>query len=247
MRCQCGKSVRFFVWLNTTWPGTTEELLEPRLRVMGFEPGENCALVFAPERQASGNPDFSTESIPKVIGGTTPTCLTLGLALYELAVESMVPVSDTKPFGFESYRLGLVELAGEVKCQMPHWAVQKVADALNEHGKSIKGSHMRVPGLAYKKSIDDTRESPAAEIISLLQDKVATVACSDRRIPSFPEKRAYHFDLKSVTLTVESVADYECTIRATDHDAFDYSVLKKYAAAIVDIRDRMRWESVVNA
>jgi len=203
--------------------------------------------VFAPERQASGNPDFSTASIPKVIGGTTPTCLTPGLALYELAVETMVPVSGTKPFGFESYRLGLVERAGEVKCQIPHWAVQKVADALNEHGKSIKGSHMRVPGLAYKKSIDDPRESPAAEIISLLQDKGATVAYSDPHIPSFPQKRAYHFDLKSVTLTVETVADYDCTILATDHDAFGYSVLKKYAAAIVDIRDRMCWESVVNA
>ena len=100
-----------------------------------FEPGKNCALVFSPEREDLGNPDFITASILKVIGGTTPTCLTLGLALYELAVETMVPVSDTKPFGFESYRLGLVELAGEVICQMPYWAVQKFADALNEHGK----------------------------------------------------------------------------------------------------------------
>ena len=106
---------------------------------------------------------------------------------------------------------------------------------------------MLVLGLAYKKNADDTQESLATEIMSLLQDKRATVAYSDPHIPSFPQKRAYHFDLKSVTLTVETVADYDCTILATDHDAFDYSVLKKYAAAIVDIRDRMRWESVVNA
>jgi UDP-N-acetyl-D-glucosamine dehydrogenase len=159
----------------------------------------------------------------------------------------MVLVSGTKPFGFESYRLGLAELAGEVKCQMLRWSVQKVADASSDHGKSIKGSYMLVSGLTYKKNIDDPRESPAAEIMSLLQDKGATGAYSDPHIPCFPQKRAYHFDLKSVTLTVETVADYDCTILATDHDAFDYSVLKKYAAAIVDIRDRMRWESVVNA
>jgi len=303
---------------STTWPGTTKELLEPRLRAMGFEPGDNCALVFSPEREDPGNPDFNTATIPKVVGGTTPTCLTLGRALYELAIETVVPVSSTKvaemskllenihravniglvnemkivadkmginiheviqaaatkPFGFVPYTPGpglgghcipidpfyltwkakefgintrFIELAGEVNHQMPQWVVQKVADALNEHSKSIKGSRILVLGLAYKKNIDDTRESPAVEIMSLLQDKGAIVAYSDPHIPSFPQKRDYHFDLKSVVLTAETIAEYDCIVLATDHDAFEYSFLQQHASVIVDTRGRLRGENVVDA
>lgn len=294
---------------STTWPGTTEEVLAPRLRARGLEPGRNCALVFSPEREDPGNPHFSTRDIPKVIGGMTPSCLALGQAVYRLAIQTMVPVSSpkaaemtkllenihrsvniglvnemkivadrmginihevieaaaTKPFGFVPYKPGpglgghcipidpyyltwkareygvntrFIELAGEINHHMPHWVVGKVGDALNDRGKAIKGSRILVLGLAYKKNIDDTRESPAVEIMDLLQDKGAEVAYSDPHVPTFPRKRDYHFDLQSVPLTPESIAAYDCLVLATDHDGFDYALLQQHAQVIVDTRGR---------
>lgn len=303
---------------STTWPGTTDEELAPRLKAMGFIPGENCALVFSPEREDPGNPDYGTHDIPKVIGGMTPSCLELGQKLYQHAIRSLVPVSSTrtaemtkllenihravniglvnemkivadkmgidiheviraaatKPFGFTAYHPGpglgghcipidpfyltwkakeygintrFIELAGEINHYMPHWVVQKTADALNEHGKAVKGSRILVLGLAYKKNIDDSRESPAVEIMELLQAKGAKVDYSDPHIPSFPKKRDYHFDLDSVTLTADNIANYDCLILATDHDNFDYELLGNQARLIVDTRGRLKKQSNVIA
>ena len=294
---------------STTWPGTTEEVLAPRLRARGLVPGENCALVFSPEREDPGNPRYGTKDIPKVIGGCTPSCLALGKALYQRAIQTLVPVSSprvaemtkllenihravniglvnemkivadkmgisihevieaaaTKPFGFVPYKPGpglgghcipidpfyltwkareygintrFIELAGEINHYMPHWVVQKVADALNEHGKAIKGSRILILGLAYKKNIDDTRESPAVEIMSLLEHKGAKIAYADPHVPTFPHKRDYHFELTSVPLNAQTLADYDCLVIATDHDAFDYDLLKRQARLIVDTRGR---------
>lgn len=295
---------------STTWPGTTDELLAPRLAQHGWKPGHNCALVFSPEREDPGNLHFNTQSIPKVIGGITPSCLQLGTALYQHAIHTMVPVSSTrvaemtkllenihrsvniglvnemkivadkmginihdvidaaatKPFGFVPYKPGpglgghcipidpfylawkareygintrFIELAGEINHYMPKWVVNKVADALNNHGKPLKGSRILVLGLAYKKNIDDTRESPAIEIMNLLQKKGAKISYSDPHIPVFPHKRDYNFDLKSVTLTVESISSYDCIVLATDHDNFDYRLLRTHAAILVDTRGRL--------
>ena len=303
---------------STTWPGTTEEVLAPRLQRAGFTPGDNCALVYSPEREDPGNAQYSTAQIPKVIGGATPRCLQLGEALYAHAIETMVPVSSprvaemtkllenihravniglvnemkivadrmginiheviqaaaTKPFGFVPYSPGpglgghcipidpfyltwkakeygintrFIELAGEINHYMPHWVVQKVADALNDHGKAVKGSRILVLGLAYKKNIDDTRESPAVEIMSLLQDKGAQVAYSDPHVPSFPQKRDYHFDLHSIELMPTNISHYDCLVLATDHDTFDYGTLSKHARLIIDTRGRLQGENVVNA
>jgi UDP-N-acetyl-D-glucosamine dehydrogenase len=295
---------------STTWPGTTEEVLAPRLRARGLVPGENCALVFSPEREDPGNPRYGTKDIPKVIGGCTPSCLALGKALYQRAIQTLVPVSSprvaemtkllenihravniglvnemkivadkmgisihevieaaaTKPFGFVPYKPGpglgghcipidpfyltwkareygintrFIELAGEINHYMPHWVVGKVMDALNDRGKALKGSRILVLGLAYKKNIDDTRESPAVEIMDLLQDKGAEVAYSDPHVPKFPRKRNYHFDLQSVALTPESIASYDCLVLATDHDGFDYQQLVQHARLVVDTRGRL--------
>ncbi len=295
---------------STTWPGTTDEQLAPRLQARGFNPGENCALVFSPEREDPGNPDYGTHDIPKVIGGMTTSCLNLGVALYQHAIKTMVPVSSpkvaemskllenihravniglvnemkivadkmginiheviraaaTKPFGFVAYTPGpglgghcipidpfyltwkakeygintrFIELAGEINHYMPQWVVQKVADALNDRSKSIKGSRILVLGLAYKKNIDDSRESPAVEIMQLLQDKGADIAYSDPHVPTFPKMREYSFDLKSVELTAQSVAGYDCVVLTTDHDAFDYEMLVREAGLIVDTRGRL--------
>lgn len=304
---------------STTWPGTTEEILAPALHSQGFVPGENCALVYSPEREDPGNANYSTKDIPKVIGGATPECLRLGIALYQHAIVKMVPVSSpraaemtkllenihravniglvnemkivadkmgidiheviqaaaTKPFGFVPYRPGpglgghcipidpfyltwkareygintrFIELAGEINHFMPHWVVQKVADALNEKEKAIKGSQILILGLSYKKNIDDTRESPAVEIMSLLEEKGALIAYSDPHVPVFPRKRDYSFDLESVPLSPESVRRYDCIVIATDHDAFDYELLSKHASLIVDTRGRLpERENVVKA
>ena len=295
---------------STTWPGTTEEVIAPRLRARGFEPGRNCALVFSPEREDPGNPDYGTKDIPKVIGGSTPDCLRIGTSLYAHAIQTMVEVSSTraaemtkllenihravniglvnemkivadkmgidiheviraaatKPFGFVPYRPGpglgghcipidpfyltwkareygvntrFIELAGEINHYMPQWVVGKVNDALNECGKAIKGSRILVLGLAYKKNIDDTRESPAVEIMDLLRAKGADVAYSDPHVPAFPRKRDYEFDLHSEQITAENIVGFDCLVLATDHEAFDYVLLQRHAKVIVDTRGRL--------
>ena len=295
---------------STTWPGTTDEVLAPRMAARGLVPGDHCALVYSPEREDPGNPHYGTRNIPKVIGGSTPACLALGQALYQHAIDQLVPVSSTraaemakllenihrsvniglvnemkivadkmginiheviaaaatKPFGFVAYQPGpglgghcipidpfyltwkareygintrFIELAGEINHHMPHWVVGKVMDALNDRGKALKGSRILVLGLAYKKNIDDTRESPAVEIMDLLQDKGAEVAYSDPHVPKFPRKRNYHFDLQSVALTPESIASYDCLVLATDHDGFDYQLLVQHARLVVDTRGRL--------
>ncbi|MFV3330686.1 nucleotide sugar dehydrogenase [Pseudomonas sp. NY15437] len=294
---------------STTWPGTTEEELAPRLERRGFKAGTNCALVFSPEREDPGNAHYDTRTIPKVIGGMTPRCLELGQAIYGHAINTLVPVSSpraaemtkllenihravniglvnemkivsdkmgidiheviraaaTKPFGFVPYTPGpglgghcipidpfyltwkakeygvntrFIELAGEINHYMPHWVVQKVADALNDRGLPVKGSRILVLGLAYKKNIDDTRESPAVEIMSLLEQKGAEVAYSDPHVPSFPRKRDYSFDLDSVQLTGEKLQEFDCVVLATDHDLFDYESLARHSRLLVDTRGR---------
>ena len=116
---------------------------------------------------------------------------------------------------------------------------QGAVNALNEQGKAIKGSRILILGLAYKKNIDDTRESPAVEIMDLLQEKGADIAYSDPHVPAFPRKRYYHFDLQSVELNADSIASYDCIVIATDHDGFDYELLQQQARLIVDTRGRL--------
>ena len=103
-----------------------------------------------------------------------------------------------------------------------------------------EGGRILVMGLAYKKNIDDTRESPAVEIMSLLEEKGADIAYSDPHVPVFPRKRDYHFDLTSVPLTADNISDYDCIVIATDHDAFDYDALAYNAKLVVDTRGRMK-------
>ncbi|MFO1211283.1 MAG: UDP binding domain-containing protein [Paenacidovorax caeni] len=120
---------------------------------------------------------------------------------------------------------------------MPHWVVEKITDALNERSKAIKGSRILVLGLAYKKNIDDTRESPAVEIMDLLQAKGAHIDYSDPHVPVFPRKRDYHFDLQSVTRREHRQlrlpgAGYRLR-------GFDYPQLLQHARPIVDTRGRL--------
>ena len=299
---------------STTYPGTTDEELKPRIESAGLTVGKDAFLVFSPEREDPGNPNFQTRTIPKVVGGTTPACLEVGLALYGQVIDRLVPVSSTrvaemtkllenihravniglvnemkivadkmgvdifevidaaatKPFGFVPYQPGpglgghcipidpfyltwkareygvntrFIELAGEVNSSMPQWVVGKVADALNERGKSVKGSKVLVLGLAYKKDVDDDRESPSVELLELLKAKGAKIAYSDPHIPAFRPMRKHNFDLKSVELTPKSLASFDCVLLATAHKAFDYNLIKKHARLIVDTRGKFREKS----
>ena len=292
---------------STTYPGTTEEELKPRLERRGFKVGENIFLCFSPEREDPGNPHFTTRTIPKVCGGSTQSCLEVALELYRQAVDTVVPVSSTqaaeltkllenihravniglvnemkiiadrmgidiheviraaatKPFGFVPYFPGpglgghcipidpfyltwkarqygvhtrFIELAGEINSAMPHWVVSKVVDALNDCGKSVNGSRILVLGIAYKKNVDDMRESPSVELIELLMAKSARVDYSDPHVPVFPKMRKHHLDLASVAITAERLASYDLVLIATNHDAFDYEMIRKNSYLIVDTR-----------
>jgi UDP-N-acetyl-D-glucosamine dehydrogenase len=292
---------------STTYPGTTEEELRPRLESRGFSVGRDLFLVFSPEREDPGNPHFQTRTIPKVCGGTTPACLEAGLALYRAAVDRVVPVSSTraaeltkllenihravniglvnemkiiadrmgidiheviraaatKPFGFTPYYPGpglgghcipidpfyltwkareygvhtrFIELAGEINSDMPHWVIGKVADALNERGRSIMGSRVLVLGIAYKKDVEDMRESPSVALMEILRRKGATVDYSDPHVPVFPRMREHRFELSSVPLSPNAIASYDVVLVATAHSAFDYELVRQYANLIVDTR-----------
>lgn len=305
---------------STTYPGTTEEELLPRVQEGGLKVGEDIFLVYSPEREDPGNPNFETRTIPKVIGGHTPKCLEVGIALYEQAIDQVVPVSSTKaaemtkllenihravniglvnemkivadrmgidifevvdaaatkPFGFTAYYPGpglgghcipidpfyltwkareyglhtrFIELSGEVNQAMPEYVVGKLMDGLNDQGKAVKGSRVLVLGIAYKKNVDDMRESPSVEIMELIEAKGGVVAYSDPHVPDFPQMREHHFTLSSVALTAENLASFDAVVLATDHDKFDYELIQANARLIVDSRGKYRApaENVIKA
>ncbi len=292
---------------STTYPGTTDEELAPRINECGLRIGENVFLIFSPEREDPGNPSFSTQTIPKVCGGMTSHCLQVGIALYKNVIDKVVPVSScrtaemvkllenihravniglvnemkivadrmdidiheviraasTKPFGFTPYYPGpglgghcipidpfyltwkarafglhtrFIELAGEVNSHMPHWIVSKLTDALNARKQPVNGSKILVLGIAYKKNVDDTRESPAIELMDLLRERGADVHYSDPWISSFPVIRKTRFELKSVDLSPTTLKQFDCVLLATNHDKFDYDMILKYSRLIVDTR-----------
>jgi UDP-N-acetyl-D-glucosamine dehydrogenase len=296
---------------STTYPGTTEEELLPRAEEGGLKVGEDLFLVYSPEREDPGNPDFETRTIPKVVGGHTRACLEVGVALYEQAIDHIVPVSSTKaaemtkllenihravniglvnemkivadrmgidifevvdaaktkPFGFTAYYPGpglgghcipidpfyltwkareyglhtrFIELSGEVNRAMPEYVVGKLMDGLNDAGKSLKNSKVLVLGIAYKKNVDDMRESPSVKIMELIEAKGGIVAYTDPHVPVFPKMREHHFDLSSEPFTAENLASFDAVLLATDHDRFDYDLIKQHAKLIIDSRGKYR-------
>ena len=292
---------------STTYPGTTEEELAPRIEARGLNIGRDFFLVFSPEREDPGNARFCTQTIPKICGGMTADCLEVGVCLYSQIIDRVVPVSSTrvaemtkllenihravniglvnemkivsdrmgidiheviqaaatKPFGFVPYQPGpglgghcipidpfyltwkareygvhtrFIELAGEVNSGMPEWVVRKLTEALNVRQRSVSGSHVLVLGLAYKKDVDDPRESPSVRLMELLREKGAKVAYSDPYFPVFPAMREHAFALRSQACTARTVARYDVVLIATNHSAFDYDMLRKHARLIVDTR-----------
>jgi len=191
-------------------------------------------------------------------------------------IHEVIDAAATKPFGFTKYTPGpglgghcipidpyyltwkakeygintrFIELSGEINRGMPEWVVGKLMDALNERGKPLKGSKILILGIAYKKNIDDARESPAIKIMELLRDKGADISYSDPHIPVFPKMRDHHFDLKSKALTTESLASQGACIVCTDHDQFDWQLIEKANTIIIDCKNKLKNNSknIINA
>lgn len=299
---------------STTYPGTTEEELLPRIEKNNLVIGESFYLVYSPEREDPGNPNFTTKTIPKVCGGHTENCLEVGISLYDSIIDKVVPVSSTraaemtkllenihravniglvnemkivadkmdidihevieaaatKPFGFVPYKPGpglgghcipidpfyltwkareygihtrFIELAGEVNNSMPSYVMKKIGQCLNDRKKTINGADILILGIAYKKNVDDMRESPAVMIMEKLRNRGANLTYSDPHVPIFPKMREHKFDLKSIDLNAENLKKFDVVVLTTDHDKFDYEMIFKYANFIVDTRGKFKERS----
>jgi UDP-N-acetyl-D-glucosamine dehydrogenase len=302
---------QLFVLESTTWPGTTTQVVRAILEKGGLRSGHDLFLAFSPEREDPGNENFTTKSIPKVVGGDGSDALRVAKALYDEVVTETVPVSSTetaeavkltenifrsvnialvnelklvfeamgidvwevidaaktKPFGFMPFYPGpglgghcipidpfyltwkaheygvvtrFIELAGEINTRMPHHVVSRVAEALDRKaGVALSRASVLVLGIAYKKNIDDMRESPSLTLIELLEARGARVAFQDPLIPVIPPTRehAHLTGRKSVVWSSDELAKYDAVLISTDHDAFDYRALARHAKLIVDTRN----------
>ncbi len=290
---------------STTYPGTTREILLPALESTGLTVGKDFFLAFSPERVDPGNPKYGTRNTPKVVGGITADCQKVAVALYQPAIDTLVPVSTTeaaelvkllentfrsvniglvnemaivcdklgvnvwevieaaatKPFGFMkflpgpglgghcipidphylawkmrglNYKTRFIDLAGELNTEMPLFWVRKLSEALNSQGKAVQGASVLVLGVAYKRDIEDIRESPALDIIRQLEGQGAKVSYFDPHVPRFREDG---HEFRSVELTPERVAAADCIMVVTDHTSVDYRMIKRNAKLVVDTRN----------
>lgn len=295
---------------STTYPGTTRELLQPRMEQAGLTVGEDVFLAFSPERVDPGNEKWHTKNTPKVLGGVTPACVEVATALYESCIDRVVPVTSpeaaelvkllentfravniglvneiaivcdklgvdvwevieaaaTKPFGFMkftpgpgigghcipldphylawkmrtlNYKTRFIDLASEINSSMPDFVVEKVARALNDVRKPVNGSRVLVLGVAYKRDIDDMRESPALDVIRLLEQRGATVVYHDPHVARYREDGEVR---ESVPLSAEELAAADAVVVVTDHTALDWGLVVDHAALVIDTRNAIaRW------
>ena len=294
---------------STTYPGTTEEIILPRLQAGGLEAGRDFYLAFSPERVDPGNPKFKTKNTPKVVGGVTPACTRLAILLYGACIDRVVPVSSTrsaemikllentfravnialvneialmceklgisvwevidaaatKPFGFMPFYPGpgigghcipldphylswklktlnfyskFIDLAAEINGSMPEYVVKKISDLLNDDGKSVRGSRVLVLGVAYKRDTNDVRESPALDVIKLLEGRGAKILFHDPAVEMLrledgaPRRRA--------PLTARTLAAADCVVIITDHSSYDYEWVLRHAHRVLDTRNATR-------
>ena len=310
---QIAKALRpgqLIVLESTTYPGTTREVVLPILTAGGLKAGEDFFLAFSPEREDPGNPKYSAESIPKVVGGIDPESGRLAALLYANAVVKVVLVSNceiaeaakiientyrsvniamvnelkmlfdrigidvwevieaakTKPFGYQAFYPGpglgghcipidpfyltwlarrhgmatrFIELAGEINTFMPRYVVNRLQEALNNRSKPLRGSKICVLGVAYKKDVDDPRESPSFELMELLLAGGAILTYNDPHVPVLPKMRHYRRlpAMTSTPLTPEFLAGLDCVLIATDHSAYDYDLIVRNAPLIIDTRN----------
>lgn len=293
---------------STTYPGTTDELVLPRLESGGRRVGRDFFLAFSPERVDPGNPVYKTHNTPKVLGGVTPACLERAKAFYGVVFEKLELVSSTraaemvkllentfravniglvnetaimcerlgldvweviraastKPFGFMPFHPGpglgghcipidplylswklrslnytarFIELASEINTAMPRYVVDRVMRSLNARGRAVKGARILILGAAYKRDVDDVRESPAIDVMMLLRDLGAKVSFHD---PHVARLREHGLDMKSTALTERSVRAADAVIVVTDHRAVDYRQVGRWAKYVFDARNAMK-------
>lgn len=290
---------------STTYPGTTMELIVPKLEEQGLKAGETIFIAFSPERIDPGNKTYQVRNTPKVVGGVTPACSEVTAALYGTSIDHIVPVSSTttaemvkllentfravniglvnevalmcdklgvsvwevidaaasKPFGFMpfypgpglgghcipidplylswklktlNYTARFIELASEINTSMPHYVVTKVTDALNDVSKSVRGARIVVLGIAYKRDIDDVRESPALDVIELLRERGAQVVYHDPYVPSV---RMSDGIMTSDAYSIELLESADCVVIVTDHRVFDWQHIVDHSRIVVDTRN----------
>ncbi len=293
---------------STTYPGTTREVMLPLLEESGLKVGRDFYLAFSPEREDPGRKDYSTKTIPKVVGGYDKASLNAAVACYKVAIDTVIPVSSceaaeackilentyrcvnialvnelkmlfdrmgidvwevvraaaTKPFGFTPFYPGpglgghcipidpfylswkareyglatrFIELAGEINVSMPEWVINKLMYSLNDRGKALKGAKILVLGLAYKKDIDDVRESPSLELIELLRHRGAKVDYNDPHIPRTHKMREHDLKMASKKLSAKMLSGYDAVVIATDHSSYDYHFVVDHAKLVVDTRN----------
>lgn len=294
---------------STTYPGTTDEDMKKILEGTGLKAGEDFYLAYSPEREDPNNKEFSTSSIPKVVGGYSVKCLDAAKTLYDSIVLKTIPVSSTKvaeasklleniyravnialvnelkmlfdkmgidiwevieasktkPFGFQAFypgpglgghcipidpfyltwkareyefRTRFIELAGEINTHMPYYVVERAAWVLNNFRKTLNGAKILILGMAYKKDIDDQRESPSLRIVQLLRNENSKVIYNDPYVPECKGHRHYpDIDMKSVELTGKILKKVDLVLLLTDHTAYDYAFIKRHAQIILDTRN----------
>ncbi|UCC80677.1 MAG: nucleotide sugar dehydrogenase [Candidatus Zixiibacteriota bacterium] len=291
---------------STTYPGTTEELIRPKLEESGLKVGKDFLLAFSPERVDPGNQKYATRNTPKVVGGTTPVCLKAAKLFYEQVITQVIPTSSTKsaemvkllentfrsvnialvnevalmcdrlgidvwevidaaatkPFGFMPFYPGpglgghcipidphylswklkslnyyarFIELAGDINSHMPEYVVQKISTALNSRKLSINGARVLILGVAYKKDVSDLRESPALDVVRILQEKGAKVSYCDQFVPVI--KMDHGPDLKASPLNEKILKSYDCAAIVTDHSYFNYQWIVDNSRVVVDTRN----------
>jgi len=292
---------------STTYPGTTDELLLPKLEATGLNVGQDFFLCFSPERVDPGNPKFHTRNIPKVVGGITPACTQMGTLFYKQALETVIPVSSTrvaemvkllentfrminiglvnelalmcdrmnidvweiidaaatKPFGFMPFYPGpglgghcipidpfylswkskqagiearFIDLAGYINGRMPEFVVEKIQNALNDVAKPLRGSRIHILGVAYKRDIEDVRESPALDVIQLLQRRGASITFSDPFVDRI-QVDGTNLQAEDVLSEVHSA---DCVVIITNHSSFDYPAIVERSKLIVDTRNALK-------
>jgi UDP-N-acetyl-D-glucosamine dehydrogenase len=294
---------------STTYPGTTDELVREILERTGQVSGRDFYLAFSPEREDPGNADYTTTTIPKVVGGCDRDAGDLAEVLYAQVIGKVVRVSSaaaaeatkitenvfravnialvnelkvvyermgidvwevldaaaTKPFGFMRFNPGpgwgghcipldpfylswkarahgvdtkFIELAGEINRSMPFYVVDRLQHALNEQRKAVRGSAILLLGLAYKKDVGDTRESPAYPIAQRLLDLGAEITYHDPHVREVPETRSWpgHPEMRSVPLTAETIARQDAVVVVTDHSGVDYALVLEHAKLVIDSR-----------
>lgn len=290
---------------STTYPGTTEEIILPRLANNGFRVGENVFIAFSPERIDPGNPKYGVRNTPKVVGGMTPACTEVAVALYSTAIDRVIPVSSptsaemvkllentfravniglvnemammcdklgvdvweviqaaaTKPFGFMpfypgpglgghcipidplylswklktlNYNARFIELASEINTSMPLYVMDKITDALNDDGKAVRGSKVVVLGVAYKRDVNDVRESPALDVLGLLQEKGAQVMYHDPYVPHI--RLEGDASLDSIPYSEDLLESSDCVVIITDHTSINYQHVLDHCRLVVDTR-----------